>query len=56
MKISKNLLSKINLFALAFNATVNPDIHYVRMLSEAMQEISEPETKVVIEEKELQAA
>lgn len=45
MKISKSFLSKLNLFAAAFNATINPTEHNIRMAAECFNaEVNEAAT------------
>ncbi len=45
MKISKNILSKLNLFAAAFNATISPNEYNMRMAAECFNaEVNEAAT------------
>lgn len=63
MKISKNILSKLNLFAAAFNASICPNEYNMRMASECFNaEVNEAATNsksdvdVVIIETNMQIA
>ncbi len=50
MKFSKSFLSNLYLFAAAFNATINPDEHNMRMVLECFNaQLDEAETNLISE-------